>query len=114
MDIAHGDRTGFTFAKIGPFALVGFLYRANKREWSGAKVHVEHGAIGASTYNLPMFFFDYLIERARKQAAIFDKLSDRQRIKAGKSTEQGVAANLERLGTSHWMSRCNGMLRCLA
>jgi hypothetical protein len=94
---------GFTFVKMGPFAVLGFFSLPNPRAWSGGKVHVRHGTIGPTSYTLPALFYDYMIGRARKYAAISENLSDQQRAVADKATTDGIMKNKEHLAESHWM-----------
>jgi hypothetical protein len=103
MDIGWTNDVGFTFVKMGPFAVVGFFYLSNPREWSGGKVHVRDGVIGPTRYVLPPTFYDYIIGRARKYGTISENLSDQQRAVADKATTDGIVKNKEKLLGSHWM-----------
>lgn len=103
MDVARSNDAGFTFVKMGPFAVLGFFCLAKRREWSGGKIHVRQGTVGPTTYKLPIIFFDYLVRKAREYGAVMEKLSDHQRAVADKSTEAGIVKNKEKLVGSHWM-----------
>jgi hypothetical protein len=104
IDIARSDDFGFTFVKMGPFAILGFFHLAKARAWQGGKVRVRHGSVGGPTsYSLPSTFFDYLVGRARKAGSIMENLSDRQRAVADRATEASLAKNMGKLAGSHWM-----------
>jgi hypothetical protein len=103
MDIPHANDFGFTFVKMGSIAVLGFFYLRKPKEWSGGKVHVKSGMVGPTKYILPLSFYDYLVERARKYGAIMEKLSDRQREVADKTTTAGIEKNRDKLVSSHWM-----------
>lgn len=104
LDVARSNDLGFTFVKMGPFAVLGFFNLAKPHEWSGGKIHVAQGMVGPTTYTLPISFYDYLIERARKYGAVMENLSDRQRAVADKTTAAGIMNNKEKLLGSHWMN----------
>jgi hypothetical protein len=103
MDIGWTNDVGFTFVKMGPFAVLGFFYLPNPSEWSGGKVDVSHGVIGPTTYTFPPSFYDYIIGRARRYGAIMENLSEQQRAVADKTTADGIVKNKEKLLGSHWM-----------
>lgn len=103
LDIPHTNDFSFTFVKMGPFAILGFIYLANSGEWSGGEINVKEGMVGPSRYILPPTFLDYLTSRARKQEALFENLSNRQRAIADKATDAGILKNKKVLPTSHWM-----------
>jgi hypothetical protein len=103
MDIPSTKDFAFTFVKMGPFAILGFLYLAKPREWSGVKVHVRHGVVGPTRYVLPLSFYDYLMGRARKHGGITEHMSGRQRVVADKTTSTIIERDRERILGSHWM-----------
>jgi hypothetical protein len=103
MDVGRSNEFGFTFIKMGPFALLGFFHLPKPGQWKGGKVHVNRGEVGPTRYTLPRSFFDYLVQRARKYGAIMENLSARQRVIADKATEAALAKNKDKLGGSHWM-----------
>jgi hypothetical protein len=103
IDIGSTDEVGFTFAKMGPVAVLGFYFLDRPRAWSGGKVHVKHGIIGPTTYILPPVFVDYLLGRARKYGEIHDALSDRQRQVANMATTEGLMNKKDKVLASHWL-----------
>ena len=103
LDIAHANDLGFTFTKMGPVAVLGFFYLPKPKEWSGGKVHVKSGTVGPTKYRLPLSFYDYLIERARKYGAVMEKLSDQQRAVADKTTSAGIEKSRDKVLGSHWL-----------
>lgn len=103
MDVGRSNELGFTFAKMGPFALLGFFYLPKPRQWKGGKVHVKRGQVGPTKYTLPRSFVEYLVQRARNYGAIMENLSARQRAIADKATDAALAKNKGKLAGSHWM-----------
>lgn len=102
LDIPHTEKFGFTFVKMGPFAVLGFFLLDRPREWSGGKVHVKKGFVGPNRYELPVQFRDYLISRAHKTAAIMEGLSDEQRAVANRTSEVALERRAQEIGDSHW------------
>lgn len=110
IDVPSKNDFGFTFAKMGPIAVLGFYHLARPREWSGGKVHVKHGLIAPTRYTVPDAFLEYLIERAVKYGDIHNQLSERQRAIADQATTKGIERNKDKLAGSHWLK---GMQRDL-
>jgi hypothetical protein len=110
IDVPSTNDFGFTFAKMGPVAVLGFYHLARPREWSGGKVHVKRGLIAPTRYTVPDPFIDYLIRRAVRYGDILNQLSERQRAIADEATTKGIERNRERLADSHWLK---GMQRDL-
>lgn len=102
IDIGRGDGFSFTYAKMGPFAVLGFFEMARPREWSGGKVRVRGGLVGPCKYVLPASFYDYLVRRAKREAAVTESMSDRQRAIADSATAAGIVKNRELLRDSSW------------
>jgi hypothetical protein len=100
VDIASADQFGFTFVKMGPFAVLGFFRLSRPREWKGGKVHLNQGHVDVAKYMLPIQFRDYLVRRARKAAAVMGGLSAEQRAVADRANE---AVAKDKLVDSHWM-----------
>jgi hypothetical protein len=103
MDVGRTKDVGFTFVKMGPFAVLGFFRLPRPHEWKGGKVHVKHGVVGPTKYTLPISFFDYLVRRARKYGAIMEDLSNEQRAVADKTANAALVKNMDKLADSHWM-----------
>ena len=102
IDAGWTDKVGFTFAKMGPVALLGFYYLPKPGEWSGGKVHVKRGVLLPTKYKLPEVFLEYLIGRARRYGGIMDQLSERQLTIADKATTEALQKNKDNLSDLHW------------
>lgn len=103
MDIPSREDFAFTFVKMGPFAIIGFINLARPREWSGAKVHVRQGIIGPTRYVLPPYVYEYLMMRAQKFGDIPGSMSERQRTIADGTTATILERDRDRIQGSHWM-----------
>jgi hypothetical protein len=93
----HEEQHGaFVFAKLGRFAVVGFIEMPRPREWQGTKVHVRQGFVGGADLVVPMAFGEYLVNRARRMAQHWGQVSDKQWQKIA----QSYNADLERAARS--------------
>jgi hypothetical protein len=93
---------GFTFAKMGPVAVLGFCHLAKPRQWSGGKVHVKRGILAPTKYTVSEAFLEYLVGRAHRCGGIMDQLSDRQLAIADKATTAALQKNKDKLSDLHW------------
>jgi hypothetical protein len=53
MDLCQGTGTTFTFAKLGRFAIIGFIRGPKPGEWRGTKIHANQGLINPRKYTVP-------------------------------------------------------------
>jgi len=95
MDVVWGSRDGFTFSKIGRFALFGFL-RKPADTWVGTKVRVRHGSIGPRSYEIPRHVGSYLVEKMGSYRNVTGSMSERQHEKVWAA----VQADMERFARS--------------
>ncbi len=92
MDLPCGKRSAMTFAKLGRFALFGFIV-PQRTKWEGSKVHVLSGTLGGRVnYTLPEDILEFFTSRARVHAKIAEDISDTQHDKI----ERAVLGDLER------------------
>lgn len=81
MDMCGNSKTTFTFAKLGRFAIIGFIRGPEPGEWRGTKVHANEGSISPRKYVLPTGFLNYLTEKSREINNALESVSDAQRQK---------------------------------
>jgi hypothetical protein len=96
MEIVSGERTAFTYAKLGPFAILGFISMPASSRWVGTRVFGGQGRTRRPDYIIPSTFVDYVFEKAGRLAAMYDKMSDKQAEKI----EEAYRANMERAAQS--------------
>jgi hypothetical protein len=95
MDLPRTSTQAFTFAKLGPILIFGFIQPPRDR-WRGTKVAVRSGLIGPTNYELPKTLWNYLEDRARKNAEVHASVSDGQHDKI----EADALRNIDRLASS--------------
>jgi hypothetical protein len=81
MTVASNDRDAFTYAKLGPFIVLGFIAMPRPKQWVGTRVNTHGGAIGPRNYVLPKPFDKFILERADLSATLQERISDRQHAK---------------------------------
>lgn len=96
LDIVRGTQSIFTYAKLGRFIILGFVYEPNLNHWKGAKVHASRGYIEPREYVVPRALGDYLNEKARKMQSALASMSDRQHEKV----DAAFRANIDRFVSS--------------
>jgi hypothetical protein len=78
MDFCQGNKSMFTYAKIGRFIIIGFVHEPNLNHWKGTKVHAHEGTVGPRQYVLPRAFGDYLNEKASSLRETLGSISEKQ------------------------------------
>ena len=78
MDLCRGGKAIYVYAKLGRFAILGFVREDQPNQWQGTKVHVRTGLIEPRTYTLPRAFFEYLNGKARRTAELLASISPGQ------------------------------------
>lgn len=92
MDLPCGQHSAMTFAKLGRFALFGFIV-PHRHKWVGTKVHVRSGTLGGVVnYELPEDMLDFFMHRAKVHAEIAGTISDAQHEKI----EATILSDLDR------------------
>jgi hypothetical protein len=81
LDAVRSSSIAFVLSKMGKFIILGFIDVSYPRQWVGTKINANSGAVNRSNYTLPRQFGEYLIEEARRFAAVHGKISDTQRAK---------------------------------
>lgn len=98
MDVVVAESMAFTFAKLGPIMVFGFI-KPPARRWKGTKVHVRSGEIRPSTYELPRELFSYLMDKANAVADSQRTITENQFEKM----ESALRSNPERFAESQQM-----------
>jgi hypothetical protein len=96
IDAVQTEGTAFVSSKIGRFIVFGFLDVSHPRRWVGTKIHLNNGTIEPQEYTLPIGLHNYLIDRAKRHATVYDQISDRQRLKI----DETFRKNLDRVAAS--------------
>src|SRR5260370_16862485 len=81
MSVASNDRDAFTYSKLGPFIILGFIAMPRPKQWVGTKVNVQGGTIGPRDYVLPKPSDQFIFELANIAATLHELLSDKQPAK---------------------------------
>lgn len=81
MDLCQSSNSIFTYAKLGRFIILGFVYEPNLARWKGTKVNAQDGLIEPRTYVVPKAFGTYLNEKANAVHTSLGGISERQREK---------------------------------
>ncbi len=75
-------------SKLGPLVVIGFIKVEAPNEWRGSKVHVVHGVVQPSRYEIPGVVLDYLLHGARGFEEANRKISETQAAKIRESVER--------------------------
>jgi len=86
------DSICFSYSKLGPFAVFGFVQSDTLQEWRGTKVSHRSGWFGRGDYKLPRHLLDFLIERANRTSKAMGKISPTQQEKIAET----IRANPDR------------------
>jgi hypothetical protein len=78
MTVASNDRDAFTYAKLGPFIILGFIAMPRPKQWVGTRVNTHGGTIGPRTYVLPKPFDEFIFDRANRAATLQQRISEKQ------------------------------------
>jgi hypothetical protein len=90
LDIIGSSRSLMTFAKIGPFTIIGMILKGGTI-WRGTKIKSGRGRLISEKIELSLPLLDFIKERASAAAEALEAISPVQREKI----EQHVTANLE-------------------
>jgi hypothetical protein len=73
IDVANGERSAFTYTKLGRFAVLGVVVPM-RNPWSGTRVRVHSGFVKPSKVILPRELAQYFIDRARLAKQLMDAI----------------------------------------
>ena len=99
MEVASDERDAFTYAKLGPFIILGFIAMPRPKQWVGTMVNVQGGTLGLRQCMMPRQFWDFISGRADRAATLKEQISDRQTAKIAETYK----ANLVRTAQSDTM-----------
>jgi hypothetical protein len=87
IDINAGSSNSmcFTYSKLGPFAVFGFIQSDHSQQWKGTKVSHRGGWFEPGNYTLPRQLMDFLNERASRTSKAMEKISATQQKKIADS-----------------------------
>jgi hypothetical protein len=90
IDINAGssDSVCFTYSKLGPFAVFGFIQSDYPQQWKGTKVSDRSGWFEPGNYTLPKQLMDYLNDRASRTIKAMEKISAVQQAKIAESLRE--------------------------
>jgi len=98
--VASDDRDAFTYAKLGPFIILGFIAMAYPKQWVGTRVNTHGGTLGLSRrYTMPKQFWGFISDRAKRSAAMKQRISEKQTAKIAET----YGANMDRAAKSDLM-----------
>lgn len=92
MDILKGDKSVFTYSKIGRFIIFGVIHEPNMTQWQGVKVHGGQGYVEPRKYVLPRALSDYFNAKARMTREALHSVSPAQKVKI----DQAFRSNIDR------------------
>jgi hypothetical protein len=115
MDMAYGKRTMLTYAKLGPFALFGYVQPPTET-WVGTRIPVRHGTIEPRKYELPRDVYEFIADRARRTREVYSAMSDKQIDKIDKSAMDNIdklvnSKQLEAMMHDHRLFGENAIIR---
>jgi hypothetical protein len=87
IDINAGssDSICFSYSKLGPFAVLGFVELVYPQQWKGTKVPYRSGWFEPGNFTAPSQLGEYLIERALRSRKVMEKISPTQQKKIAES-----------------------------
>ncbi len=91
IDLAANNSTCFSYSKLGPFAIFGFV-QSHPGQWRGTKVPPRSGWFHAQNVTLPKQLWDYLNDRALHVKLALESMSPAQQQKVAET----IRANPER------------------
>jgi hypothetical protein len=77
MDVVVSDENAFTYAKLGPFILVGLITYPDRAEWMNTEIFTS-GYFGPGGFHAPGMLLRYLFGRCDRLAELEGGLSSRQ------------------------------------
>ena len=100
MSVASNDRDAFTYAKLGPFVILGFIAMARPKQWIGTRVNTYGGTIiGPRDYTMPKEFWEYICRQADRAGTLQERISENQTAKIAAT----YRSNLDRAAQSDFM-----------
>jgi hypothetical protein len=92
IDAACNNSVCFTYSKLGPVAVFGFIELQYRRPWKGTKLLERNGWFRPREYRLPIEIGEYLSDRAMRSKMAMETISPTQQQKIADS----IMANPDR------------------
>lgn len=103
-ETSHRRKAIYVYAKLGRFAILGFVREEQRSRWQGTKVHVKKGVIEPRTYQLPRAFFEYMNGKARRTSELLASISPRQ----SETIDQSFRSNIDKyIGSDEFQAMQN-------
>lgn len=77
VDFAYTSDLAFTYAKLGPIMLFGFI-RKPSFKWEGTRVKIKGGVFGKGRYTLPENVLKYFFYRCEQAQKVTEQISEAQ------------------------------------
>jgi hypothetical protein len=90
MDLCRGGQVIFTYTKLGRFIVLGFVNEPNLKQWRGSKINANQGIIQPQKYVLPRPFWEYVNNKAKRMADLFESISDKQADKVEETFKKNI------------------------
>jgi hypothetical protein len=98
MSVASNNRDAFSYAKPGPFLILGFIAMPRPKQWVGTRVNTHGGTIGPRDYTMPKEFWKYISGQADRAATLQERISGKQTAKIAETYTA-----IDRAGQSDFM-----------
>jgi hypothetical protein len=99
ISVATINKGAFTYSKLGPFIILGFLVMPRPKQWVGTRVNTHGGILRPREYVMPKPFDEFLFDRANKAADVKGQISEKQTAKIA----EAYRANMDRAAQSDLM-----------
>ena len=77
--VAQNKTSAIVYSKMGRIMLFGFIKMPSRIKWEGTKLHVTSGTFGGiRKYRISKTIGKFVIDRAKRMEATWEKFSDRQ------------------------------------
>jgi hypothetical protein len=90
INAGSSDTICFTYSKLGPFVILGFVESLYPRQWKGTKVEYRGGWFGPKDYTMPAGLVEYLNDRAMRTRGATEKISVPQQEKIAQSVRDNA------------------------
>ncbi|MBV8659799.1 MAG: hypothetical protein JO142_18415 [Burkholderiales bacterium] len=90
MDLCQGNKTIYTYAKLGRFIILGFVAEPEPNRWRGTKVSASQGTIEPKSYVLPAALLGYINAKAKGMQALLENMSEQQHKKVDEAFQKNI------------------------
>ena len=100
MDLVEELKAIFTYVKLGPIIIFGFIKQEHRQEWTGTRINANGGVIAMRDTTVPAELFYYWNEKTRTILEAPNTISERQQAKI----DDALKSNLNRVIASEYFS----------